>query len=50
MELAASDYNTKRPHFLLNYMTTDEFESAKLNEDFRKKWILSLPLNNTTFL
>ena len=39
IEWAVSDYNTKRPHSSLNYMTTDEFESAILNEDFRKKWI-----------
>ena len=38
MEWAVSDYNTKRPHSSLNYMTPDEFESAILNEDFRKKW------------
>ena len=34
-----SDYNTKRPHSSLNYMTPEEFESAIANEDFRKKWI-----------
>ena len=39
MEWAVSDFNTKRPHSSLNYMTPDEFESAILNEDFRKKWI-----------
>ena len=39
MEWAISDYNTKRPHSSLDYMTPDEFESAILNDDFRKKWI-----------
>ncbi len=39
MEWAVSDCNTKRPHSSLNYMTPEEFESAILNEDFRKKWI-----------
>ena len=39
IEWAVSDYNTKRPHSSLNYMTPDEFESAIMNEDFRKKWI-----------
>ena len=39
IEWAISDYNTKRPHSSLNYMTPDEFESAILNKDFRKKWI-----------
>ena len=39
IELAVSDYITKRPHSSLNYMTPEEFESAILNEDFRKKWI-----------
>ncbi|MCL4480752.1 MAG: integrase core domain-containing protein [Candidatus Thermoplasmatota archaeon] len=39
IEWAVSDYNTKRPHSSLNYMTPDEFESDILNEDFRKKWI-----------
>ena len=37
MEWAVSDHNTKRTHFSLNYMTPDEFESAILSEDFRKK-------------
>ena len=39
MEWAVSDYNTKRPHSSLNYMTPEEFESAIANKDFRKKWI-----------
>ena len=39
IEWAVSDYNTVRPHSSLNYMTPGEFESAILNEDFRKKWI-----------
>ena len=39
MEWAVSDYNTKRPHSSLNYMTPEEFESAILNEDFKKKWL-----------
>ena len=39
VEWAVSDYNTKRPHSSLNYMTPEEFESAILNEDFRKRWI-----------
>lgn len=39
MEWAVSDYNTKRPHSSLNYMTPDEFESAILNDDFKKKRI-----------
>jgi putative transposase len=39
MEWAVSDYNTKRPHSSLNYMTPEEFESAILNENFRKKWL-----------
>ena len=39
MESAVSDYNTKKPHSSLNYMTPEEFESKILNEDFRKKWI-----------
>ena len=37
-EWAVSDYNTKRPHTSLNYMTLEVFESAILNADFRKKW------------
>ena len=37
MEWGVSDYNTKRPYSLLNYMTPEEFESAILNEDFKKK-------------
>ena len=37
IEWAVSDYNTKRPYSLLNYMTPEEFESAILNEDFKKK-------------
>ena len=39
IERAVSDYNTKRPHSSLNYMTPEEFESAILNEDFKKKWL-----------
>ena len=39
IERAVSDFDTNRPHSLLNYMTYEEFESAILNEDFRKKWI-----------
>ena len=39
MESTVSDYNTKRPHSSLNYMTPEEFESVIANEDFRKKWI-----------
>jgi putative transposase len=39
IEWAVSDYNTKRPHSSLNYMTPEEFESAILNEDFKKKWL-----------
>lgn len=39
MEWPVSDYNTKRPHSSLNYMTPDEFESAILNDDFKKKRI-----------
>ena len=39
MEWAVSDYNTKRPHSSLNYMTPDEFESAILNNDFKKERI-----------
>ena len=31
--------HTDRPNPLLNYMIPDEFLSAILNEDFRKKWI-----------
>ena len=39
IEWAVSDYNTKRPHLSLNYMTPEKFESAIANEGFRKKWI-----------
>ena len=39
IERAVSDYNTKRSHSSLNYMTPEEFKSAILNEDFRMKWI-----------
>ena len=39
IEWAVSYYNTKRPHSSLNYMTPEEFESAILNEDFKKKWL-----------
>ena len=38
-EWAVNDYNSVRPHYSLNYMKPDEFESAIANEDFRKKWI-----------
>ena len=34
-----NDYNTIRPHSSLNYLTPEEFESAIMNEDFRKEWI-----------
>jgi len=39
IEWAVNDYNSVRPHSSLNYMTPEEFESAILNEDLRKKWI-----------
>ena len=39
MEYAFTDYNTVRPHSSLNYLTPEEFESAIMNEDFRKEWI-----------
>ena len=39
IEWAVSDYYTKRPHYSLNYMTPEEFESTIANEDFRKKLI-----------
>ena len=39
IDLAVKDYNTIRPHSSLNYLTPDEFESAIMNEDFRKEWI-----------
>ena len=39
IEWAVSDYNTKRPHSSLNYMTPEKFESAILNEDFKKEWL-----------
>ncbi len=38
MEWAVNDYNSVRPHSSLDYMTPEEFESAILNEAFRKKW------------
>ena len=37
IEWGVSDYNTKRPYSLLNYMTPEELESAILNGDFKKK-------------
>ena len=39
IDLAVKDYNTIRPHSSLNYLTPDEFESAIMNEDFRREWI-----------
>ena len=39
MECVVSDYNTKNPYSLLNYMTPEDFESAILDEDFRNKCI-----------
>ena len=39
IDLAVKDYNTIRPHSSLNYLTPDEFESAIMNENFRKEWI-----------
>ena len=40
MELAVSDYNTKRSHSSLNYMTLDEFERRwNESEDFRNKFL-----------
>ena len=39
IDLAVKDYNTIRPHSSLNYLTPDEFESAIMNEDFRKERI-----------
>ena len=38
IDWAINDYNTVRPHSSLNYMTPEEFESAIMNEEFRKKW------------
>ena len=37
--LAANDYNTIRPYLSLNYLTPKEFETAIMNEEFRKEWI-----------
>ena len=37
--LAANDYNTIRPYLSLNYLTPKEFETAIMNEEFRKGWI-----------
>jgi len=39
IDLAVKDYNTIKPHLSLNYLTPEEFESAIMNEDFRKEWI-----------
>ena len=38
IDLAVNNYNTIRPHSFLNYLTLEEFESAIMNEDFRKEW------------
>ncbi len=37
IDLAVKDYNTIRPDSSINYLTPDEFESAIMNEDFRKE-------------
>ena len=39
IDLAVNDYYTIRPQSSLNYLTLEEFESAIMNEDFRKEWI-----------
>ena len=39
IDLAVNNYNTIRPHLSLNYLTPEKFESAIMNEDFRKEWI-----------
>ena len=47
-EWAVSDYNTKRPHSSLNYMTPEEFESATLSfvsGDFPQIFVISYSHN-----